>query len=70
MNSKEGAKKRWQTLIDKYGSEEAVREAMRGFRAQASPSRTGGFAKLKAEGRVEELKALSKKGLEARRGKH
>jgi len=51
----------WQYQIKKYGSEEAVREAMRAFRAKATPSRVGGFYHMK-EHDPQRLKAISSKG--------
>jgi len=48
-------------MVARYGSEEAVREAMRAFRAKATPSRVGGFYHMK-EHDPQRLKAISSKG--------
>ena len=52
----------WNMMTAKYGSEDAVREAMRIYRAKAKPSTKGGFAYLKATGQEDRLKEISAKG--------
>ena len=66
--SKEGALKREQTLIAKYGSLEAYKEAMREFANRVDPANRGrgGFKHLKESGQTKRLKEIGKLGAEVR----
>lgn len=66
MSSKEHKKLWWAKMIEKHGSEEAVREFMRERGMAAKRTGRGGFAYLKRMGEEEELKQISRRALEKR----
>lgn len=60
---------RWEKMIEKHGSEEAAKEAMRQMASLSSRNSkgTGGFAKMKRED-PELLKQISAKGGSSKKG--
>jgi hypothetical protein len=69
-NTADGAKKRWETLIEKHGSEAKAREAMRGYGSTAKRTGTGGFYHLKETGQTDKIRESAIKGANARWGKN
>lgn len=59
------ASKRWNNMIEKYGSEEAAKAEMkrRGQNSSRNLGKSGGFASMSKEQLIE----VSKKGVEARK---
>ena len=58
----EGARKRRETLIKKYGSVEAMRKAMASWGHKGKKTGKGGFYYLKKTGQLDKLQEAARKG--------